>query len=111
MFSSFQLCYHLQDRTEVQHSSSAAAAAAAAARHKPPQSIAAAAMASYQVEGNVIRHDSGRKVWWACDKHTDGHPHAWAAQVNSRCLGNRCPCCTKQLQSCQSAQLSGYQGS
>jgi uncharacterized Zn-finger protein len=44
------------------------------------------------VDPKTIKSNSGKKVWWICDKG-----HEWEAKIANRNQGNGCPECSSQL--------------
>ena len=44
-----------------------------------------------KLDSNYISINSGKKVWWKCDK---GDDHEWIASVDKRTNGSGCPVCS-----------------
>ena len=49
---------------------------------------------NHHLGNKVIKPYSNCKAWWSCSKCPDGHPHVWAARLDSRSYGKGCPYCS-----------------
>ena len=56
-----------------------------------------------KLKPNKVTTNSGRKVWWKCDR---GEDHEWETTIASRTSGNGCPYCTLTPQSKQELTIT-----